>query len=148
MTEPRDLTAAIWEATVRLGTRSAPRITDDLLSRNFPDSRAATERDGLDVVLRRGLVDHVTRILKAANDDPAQADLAEIHPSFHSLARALKSRSYYVEQLAEQVPVARLIAAPKLLDDARKFMRRKGIECIEEARRLDDLYAAVTAEAA
>jgi len=32
-----------------------------------------------------------------------------------------------------------------LLDDARRFMRRKGIECLSEANRLDALFAAVAA---
>lgn len=148
MPEPHDLTGAIWESAVRLGSRNAPRIADDLLARNFPESMAATERDGLSAILRRGLVEHVTRILKAANDDAAQIDLSEVDPSFRSLVRALKSKSYYVEALAEQVSVARLIAEPALLDDARRFMRRKGLECIEEARRLDALYEAVAGVAA
>lgn len=148
MPEPRDLNAAIWTAAMRLDTRNAPRIADDLLATYCPESKAATERDGLAVILRRGLVDHVTRILKGANDDDGQIDLSEIEPTYVPLVRALKSKSYYVESLAEQVPVARLIAAPALLDDARRFMRRKGAECIEEARRLDDLYAAIIEAAA
>ena len=37
-----------------------------------------------------------------------------------------------------------LIAEPDLLDDARRFMRRKGLECLAEANRLDALYTAVT----
>ena len=41
-------------------------------------------------------------------------------------------------------PHSRSIADPVLLDDARKHLRRKGDQTIEEARRLDQLYAAVT----
>ena len=46
----------------------------------------------------------------------------------------------------DQIHEARQIrdAEAALLDDARRFMRRKGIECLAEADRLDALYAAVT----
>jgi hypothetical protein len=56
----------------------------------------------------------------------------------------LRSKSYFAESAAEYVAIPDLIAEPELLDDARRFMRRKGIECLAEADRLDALYAAVT----
>jgi hypothetical protein len=51
-----------------------------------------------------------------------------------------------VESADEYVDVPSLIAEPALLNDARKFMRRKGEECLAEAKILDELYAAVTNE--
>jgi len=56
----------------------------------------------------------------------------------------LRSKSYFVESAEEYVAVPDLIVEPDLLDDARRFMRRKGVECLTEADRLDALFAAVT----
>ena len=51
-----------------------------------------------------------------------------------------------MESAEEYVAIPALIAEPELLDDARRFMRRKGKECLDEADRLDALYVAVTAD--
>ena len=58
----------------------------------------------------------------------------------------LRSKSYFVESAEEYVLIPDLIAEPPLLDDARRFMRQKGKECLDEADRLDALYAAVIAQ--
>ena len=63
---------------------------------------------------------------------------------FAPLVKDLRSKSYFVESAAEYVAIPHLIAEPELLDDARRFMRRKGKECLDEADRLDALFAAVT----
>lgn len=147
MPEQHELTALIWSIARRLG-RNAPKIADELLRSHFPETLKAAEGEGATVFVRRGFIEHVTRTLKAANDDASQADMAQIDPAFRSIARDLKSNSYYVESLGEHVPLARLIANPALLNDARSYMRRKGQECIAEATRLDVLYAAVVEQAA
>ena len=43
----------------------------------------------------------------------------------------------------EEVSVRELIADPAQLDAARRFMRLKGMQCLDEADRLDRLYEAV-----
>lgn len=147
MPEQHELTALIWRFAGLFG-RNAPKIADRLLETHFPSTFNAAKEEGASTFLRRGLIKHVARTLRVANDDASQADMAEIDPAFRSLARNLKSNSYYVESLAEHVPLARLIASPDLLDDARRYMRKKGMECLEEARRLDALHAAVVGVAA
>jgi hypothetical protein len=97
-------------------------------------------------MLRNGVIKAVTRVLRSSSRlEPDQTDLASIDPTFRPIVETLGSGTYYVEALEEQVPVGKLISDPGLLDDARKFMRRKGLECLAEAERLDALYEAVTA---
>jgi hypothetical protein len=77
---------------------------------------------------------------------PEQADFDEINPSFRPLVEKLSSATYYVEQLQMHMTVRELIDDPELLDDARRYMRRKGDENLVEARKLDALYEAVIAK--
>lgn len=133
----------VWSSAARVG-RSAPKIADDMIRTVCPDTFAASQTEGVSNWLRLGLIAEVKRILKAANDDSAQQDFSKIDPAFHSAVRELKSHAYFVESLGEQVPVPDLIKQPELLDQARAFMRQKGQECLDEARRLDQLYRAVT----
>lgn len=138
-----DFVSLVWSAAIRVGL-SAPRITDHILKALFPRTAAAAEDEGAYSMLRNGVksaVSDVIRKSKPATDD--QIDFAELSADFADLVRPLGSKTYFVEQLGEQVPVGELIDNPSLLDDARKFMRRKGIECLEEAARLDALYLAV-----
>ena len=80
-------------------------------------------------------------MLKTAADPSIQGDFADIDPQFRSLVDALRNVAYHVPSRDEHVPVAELIAKPALLDDARRFMRQKGQECIDEAdRRIVRLY--------
>ena len=99
-------------------------------------------------MLRTGIISEVKRILRNRDDGLGQGDFADRCDAFAPLVRDLRSKSYFVESAAEYVVVPDLIAEPDLLDDARQFMRRKGLECLAEADRLDALYAAVTGEVA
>ena len=118
------------------------------LSAFFLETCSAASDEGAFSMFRQGVLSSITTILrKSPPTNSSQIDLAEISQEFRSIVSELKSRAYFVEAMGEQVAVETLIADPALLDDARKFMRRKSIECAEEADRLDRLYVAVTAEA-
>lgn len=140
-----DFAEQVWVAASRVGL-SPPRITDNILGDLFPETCEAAENEGALKLLRDGCIASVKRVLATAPDD-RQADFGGIDPQFREAVKKLSRPSYHVESLGEEVPVARLIAEPALLDDARKFMRRKGMECLEEARRLDKLFVAVTTAA-
>lgn len=135
--------ASVWEIASRLG-RNAPRIADDLMEDAFPRTCERAREEGAARMLRTGVIAEVKHVLRTSADVAGQCDFAGICASFAPLVRDLRSKSYFVESAEEYVAVPDLIAAPDLLDDARRFMRRKGIECLAEADRLDALYEAVT----
>jgi hypothetical protein len=142
-----DLSDAVWDAVAKVGMNPA-KVADRIIKDVFPRTLAEAMIEGADRMLRVGLIDAVKPMLRGGAVSHAQGDFSEIDPAFEPLVAELKSAAYFVEALGEQVPVARLIAEPDLLDDARKFMRRKGDECIAEALRLDLLHNAVVREAA
>jgi hypothetical protein len=131
----------VWSTAAKVGN-NAPAITDKIIKRAFPQTVAEARIEGADKMLRVGVIAEVKRILKHATDD-TQIDFSDVAPEFATIARKLKSKTYFVESADEYVDVPSLIADPALLDDARKFMRRKGEECLAEAKILDELYAAV-----
>lgn len=133
----------VWRASARLDCQSPTRIADDMIGRLFPVTVQAAEDEGATTMFRKGVVDAVKRVLSAPTTDAAQTDFAAIDPAFAAEVRALQRRSYFVEARDEYVSLAELIREPILLDDARRFMRRKGEETIAEADRLDQLYRAV-----
>ncbi len=133
----------VWEVASQLGS-NAPRIADDIMSAAFPLTCTQAREEGALRMLRTGIISEVKRILRNRDDGMGQADFAEICEAFAPLVKDLRSKSYFVESAAEYVVIPDLIAEPDLLDDARRFMRRKGRECLAEADRLDALYAAVT----
>ena len=99
-------------------------------------------------MLRTGIISETKRILRNRRDLERQTDFADRCDAFAPLVSDLRSKSYFVESAEEYVAVPDLIAEPDLLDDARRFMRRKGLECLAEANRLDALYTAVTGNGA
>ncbi|HBG98251.1 MAG: hypothetical protein JKP98_18380 [Rhodobacteraceae bacterium] len=133
----------VWEVASQLGN-NAPRIADDIMGRAFPLTCSQARAEGALRMLRTGVISEVKRILRNREDGLGQADFADVCDGFAPLIKDLRSRSYFVESAEEYVAIPDLIAEPELLDDARRFMRRKGIECVAEADRLDALYAAVT----
>ena len=139
-----DLNEMVWEAAAQVG-QNAPKIADAILERAFPRTHAEATIEGADKLLRDGLIATVKSVLRTAGADVEQLDFSDIDEAFREIAGTLKRPSYYVEKLAEYVAVGTLIARPDLLDDARRFLRRKGEECIAEADRLDQLHAAVLA---
>lgn len=134
------LVELVFEIAARVGG-SAPRITDELLPIQGPLTMKAATAEGLDTCLREGVERFVKRVIRTAPSETAQT---EFDPDILPYAKKLKSHAYYVEAREEHVSVADLIKDPHMLDDARKYMRRKGEECIEEADRLDQLYFALT----
>ena len=133
----------VWEIAARLGN-NAPRIADDIMGTAFPLTCSQARAEGALRMLRTGIISEVKRILRNRDDGLGQTDFAEICAGFAPLVKELRSKSYFVESAEEYVGIPDLIADPELLDDARHFMRRKGKECLDEADRLDALYAAVT----
>lgn len=137
-----DFASMVWAAVPHCG-RNAPKIADFILRATFPRTCEEAEHEGADKMLRTGVITEIKRILRLADDDVGQTDFAEISPQFRPIVSKLKSKSYFVESLNEYVPVPRLIAEPDLLTDAQQFMRRKGMECLAEARTLEELREAV-----
>lgn len=137
----------VWEVASQLGN-NAPKIADDIMGEAFPLTCSQARAEGAMRMLRIGIISEVKRILRNRDDGLGQVDFADRCDAFAPLVRDLRSKSYFVESAEEYVAVPELIAEPDLLNDARQFMRRKGLECLAEADRLDALYAAVTGEVA
>lgn len=133
----------VWEIAAQLGN-NAPKIADDIMGAAFPLTCSQARAEGALRMLRTGIISEVKRILRNRDDGLTQADFAQVCEGFAPLVKALRSKSYFVESAEEYVAVPDLLAEPDLLDDARRFMRRKGLECLAEADRLDALYVAVT----
>ena len=134
----------VWDYAARLGN-NAPRIADDIMEAAFPLTCSQARQEGALRMLRTGIISEVKRILRNRDDGLRQLDFAEVWGAFAPLVKKLRSKSYFVESAQEYVGIPALIAEPELLDDARQFMRRKGIECLGEANRLDALFMAVIA---
>jgi hypothetical protein len=135
-----------WEAATSVGY-SASAITDSVIGRAFPETVKAADQEGAYSMLRDGVMIFVRKLLKSC-PSAHQIDFGQIEPQFRTITKkiGLKNVRYFVESLDRHVDVPDLIKDPNLLDDARKFMRRKGEECIAEADRLDELYYAVTSQ--
>ena len=133
----------VWEIAAQLGN-NAPKIADDMMGTAFPLTCTQARQEVALRMLRTGIISEVKRILRNREDGLGQVDFAEVCAAFAPLVKDLRSKSYFVESAEEYVAVPDLIVEPVLLDDARRFMRRKGIECLTEADRLDALFAAVT----
>lgn len=140
-----DFSSHVWEAADVVG-RNAPRIVDYILKSLFPNTANAAEVEGAARIFRNGCIAEVKRELHKWGNGSAQAHFGEIHESFLPHVRALQRPSYFVPELDEEVPVRELIADPAQLDSARRFMRLKGMQCLDEAERLDRLYEAVMGE--
>jgi hypothetical protein len=143
-THYRDFTVCVWNVARRIGLKP-PAVADEVITDLFPNTRREAVDEGADKMLRNGVIAAVKRVLKQDDSGSEQLDLSNVDESFRPIVAKLGSHSYHVEALEERVPIATLIANPDLLDDARKFMRRKGEECLAEAERLDQLYNAVMA---
>jgi len=139
-------TERVWEVASQLGN-NAPKIADDMMEDAFPLTCTQARQEGALRMLRTGIITEVKRILRTQGDAVGQADFADVCEAFAPLVKDLRSKSYFVESAEEYVAIPDLIAEPALLDDARRFMRRKGKECLDEADRLDALYAAVANDA-
>jgi hypothetical protein len=137
----------VWEVASQLGN-NAPKIADDMMETAFPLTCTQARQEGALRMLRIGIITEVKRTLRNRSDVLGQSDFSELSENFAPLVQDLRSKSYFVESAEEYVTILGLIAEPDLLDDARRFMRRKGKECLDEADRLDALYVAVTCNGA
>lgn len=141
-----DFAELVWTTAARVGL-NAPKVADAIIGGAFPATLRSAAAEGADKMFRSGVIEATKRVLRGAPlADDEQADFGEIAPDFRHLVEPLKSRTYFVESRQEYVAVSRLIADIELLDDARAFMRQKGLECIDEAIRLDALADAVRAK--
>lgn len=140
----QDFAMIVLDAAALVGNNSR-RVTDHIMRDTFPNTVAEAEMEGADKMLRSGVIEAVEKILKKQRTPAEQMGFNSIAPALMPIVDTLKSSKYRVEALDELVPIHVLIQNPELLDDARKHMRRKGMECLDEAKSLDELYAAVTA---
>jgi hypothetical protein len=127
---------------------SAPNIADAVIDVCYPQTVKVAKGEGAYGVLRTGVVVFVRAYLKGEGErvtaaDDATAGMWEIAPGFQEVAAQLTHGEYYVPSVADFVPKGKLIALPALFDEARKFIRSKGDECIAEADRMDIAYAAL-----
>jgi hypothetical protein len=123
---------------------NVPLITRMVIDAAFPETVEAADREGCNSMLYAGVKEAVSKYVRSRQILPEQGSFADVCEKFADYIAELKSTSYTVPSLGEAVSVERLVAFPDLLDEARKFMRQKGVECLAEAKRLDDLYNAVT----
>ena len=133
----------VIERAVATHGGNVPLVTREAIDAAFPDSVEASEREGCDSMLYSGVKEAVSKYIRSRRDNADQADFSDLCDQFKPYISELKSTSYTVPSLGEAIPIGRLIAFPPLLDEARQFMRQKGNECLAEAKRMDDLYAAV-----
>lgn len=128
---------------------SAPGIADAVITTTYPKTVKVSQKEGAYGLLRTGVVVFVRAYLKGEGihitptADADQAGMWEIAPGFQEVAAQLTHEEYFVPSLGDFVPKAKLIALPPLFDEARKFVRSKGDECIAEADRMDIAYVAL-----
>ncbi|ANV24493.1 hypothetical protein [Agrobacterium pusense] len=136
---------AVWAAAGRLGTMSAPKVTDEIIADLFPGTVNSASQEGASSIFRNGVLAQVRKALSSKIDDDGQMSIFDIDPLFRPFAEKLKKGAYYVKHLDEFVSLPRLIKEVLLLDDARRYLRRKGEETLAEANVLDQLYKAASA---
>jgi hypothetical protein len=144
-----DQKAATFSATVKgviaaLGTTNPARITEAVIDRLYPRTKAAAEDEGAFTFFQRGVTSGVISVNKRPAEARQQQHMADLYPELFPYISALTRASYYVPETEEYVSIGELIDCPSLLDAARRYLRQHGIDTIKEAERLDDLYQAVT----
>lgn len=139
------LSDAVWEAVGKIGTMNTAKVVDHIIEEVLPETVATSRREGVYGMLRSGVMTHVRKILGAKIEEECAPSLFDLHQSLAPYASTLKRGAYYVESLDEFVSLARLVKETSLLDEARRYMRRKGEETLAEANALDKLYHAALA---
>lgn len=141
-----DFYALADQARAKFGD-NAPRVTDDIIERAFPETFQASQTEGCDRMFRDGVKDAVAQYIRKPGIDERQRTFDDIAPALLPLAMELGSVAYYVPSAdgGSYIGVPDLCHDLTQLDAARAFMRQKGDECLREAKRLDDLYAAAIA---
>ena len=139
-----DFTILVLNTAAMVGN-NAGRIAEAIIRQAFPRTSAEADAEGADKALRIGVISEVKRVLRRSLDDADQIAFSDIDPAFRPIVQRLKSKTYFVESIEEYVLVSRLIGEPHLLDEAQKFMHRKGQECLAEADTLRELHRAVIA---
>lgn len=139
------LNDAVWLAVAKLGTMNTARVVDNIIEDVLPETVSASRHEGVYSMLRTGVMAHVRKILGSKVEEDGAPSLFDVDPHLAPYVSALKRGAYYVESLDEFVSLARLIKEITLLDEASKYMRRKGEETLAEADALDKLYRAASA---
>lgn len=126
-----------------LRTRNPATITKALISRLYPNTVQAAQDEGALKFFETGVKSGVRSEVNKLPPDDEQRHMAEIFPDLFPYISVLKRGTYFVPEVAEYVTISELIEAPEMLDSARKYLRQHGLDTLEEATRLDDLYQAV-----
>lgn len=119
---------------------SAPKIADKVIKTAFPRTMAEADIEGCEGMLRTGVIQAVTRYIRKLRTDARQRTFNDIAPDVMPFVEKLASASYYVPGDAEYVGLPDLCFDLERLDQARRYMRQKGLEVLSEATRLDELY--------
>lgn len=136
---------AVWVSAAKHGKRPAV-VAGEIIGALFPKTVSEADTEGAAAYLRDGVTRAVKSVFSKKQADEGQADFASIDPAFSMQVQNLKRWSYYVESLDEFIDIPDLIKNANLLDEARKYLRRKGEETLAEAAQLDKLYAAIVAD--
>jgi predicted RNA binding protein with dsRBD fold (UPF0201 family) len=135
---------AVWISAAKHGMRPAI-VSGEIIASLFPRTSAEASGEGAAAYLRDGVTKAVKAVFSRKPIDEKQGDFAQISPAFSMHVENLKRNAYYVESIDEFLTIPELIKRAELLDEARKYLRRKGEEVLAEAAQLDKLYAAVMA---
>lgn len=138
-----DFHEVVWRLAAQIGSRNAAKVTEILLKEHFPKTTEEAGYEGAIGPFRNGVKAAVTSVFKKVPGPSEQFDFGDLYEEFWTEIEPLRSRSYYVEEIGDYVSVPLLIENPEMLDDARKHMRRKGKEVLDEADRIDALFKAV-----
>lgn len=129
----------------------APQITNEVIAKLFPNTRKASLTEGCARLFRDGVNSAVRTTLKNGGSDDeksdekdtGQYDFARIDPAFRPFAERLGNWRYFVPSQQKHIDLPDLVLNPDQLAEATEFMRKKGRECLAEARKMTDLLAAV-----
>ena len=125
-------------------TRNPKTIATALIQRLYPNTVQAAQDEGALKLFETGVKSGVRAEINKLPRADAQRHMAELFPHLFPYIAVLKRGTYFVPEVAEYVTISELIEAPEMLDSARKYLRQHGLDTLEEATRLDDLYSAIT----
>lgn len=98
-------------------------------------------------MFREGVLVMVKKYIRKPPASDRQATFNDIDPTLMPIATRLGSTAYFVPSIdeGEYRSIPELCADLRAMNAARKFMRQKGKETIQEADILDELYYATRA---
>jgi hypothetical protein len=129
---------------VEMQTRNPSVIANGIIERLYPETARAAQTEGAIKFFQNGVKAGVRNEVTKLPRSDEQQHMAELYPDLFPYVAELRRGTYYVPETSEYVTVAELIDSPTMLDSARKYLRQHGLDTIEEAGRLDELYKAVS----